>query len=122
MTSTALGVNQLCGSGLRAEALAAQQIASGSAEIVIAGGQESMSRAPHAIHVREGIKMGNASLADTMILDGLTDAFHNYHMGITAENIAQQFSISRDEQDAYARSKEQQRHGRQGILRKKLCR
>jgi len=102
ISSTALGVNQLCGSGLRAVALAAQQIASGSAEIVIAGGQESMSAAPHGMHLRSGVKMGNSNLVDTMILDGLTDAFHNYHMGITAENMARQFSISREEQDSYA--------------------
>jgi len=102
MTSTALCINQLCGSGLRAVAMAAQQIASGSAEIVIAGGQESMSGAPHAVHLRSGVKMGNASLTDTMLLDGITDAFHHYSMGVTAENIARQFSIPREEQDAYA--------------------
>jgi len=101
-SSTALCVNQLCGSGLRAVALGAGEIASGAAQIVIAGGQESMSQAPHAVQLRNGVKMGSASLSDTMISDGLTDAFDNYHMGMTAENIARQFSITREDQDAYA--------------------
>jgi len=102
ISTTAMGINQLCGSGLRAVAIAAQQIASGSAEIVIAGGQESMSQAPHAMNMRSGVKMGDARFTDTMIIDGLTDAFNQYHMGITAENIARQFSFSREEQDLYA--------------------
>jgi len=102
LSSTAFGVNQLCGSGLRAVALAAQQIALGQADIMIAGGQESMSQAPHAVQLRGGVKMGNASLTDTMLLDGLTDAFNAYSMGVTAENVARKFSISREEQDTYA--------------------
>jgi len=102
ISSTALGINQLCASGLRAVALAASEITTGAAEIVIAGGQESMSQAPHAINVRNGVKMGNASLADTMIVDGLMDAFNQYHMGITAENIARRFAITREAQDLYA--------------------
>ncbi len=84
----AWSLNQLCGSGLRAVALAAQQIADGSAQIVVAGGQESMSQSPHAAHLRSGQKMGDLSFVDTMIKDGLWDAFHGYHMGQTAENIA----------------------------------
>jgi acetyl-CoA C-acetyltransferase len=95
----AMTINQVCGSGLRAVALGAQAIANGDSAIVLAGGQESMSNAPHAINVRNGIKMGNGSLIDTMIQDGLWDIFNNYHMGITAENLAKKFSISRAEQD-----------------------
>jgi acetyl-CoA C-acetyltransferase len=100
--STALGVNQLCGSGLRAVALGMQQIASGDASIIVAGGMESMSMAPHCQYLRAGVKMGDVKLIDTMIKDGLTDAFHGYHMGITAENVARQWQLSRDEQDAFA--------------------
>ncbi|MBB2828772.1 UNVERIFIED_ORG: acetyl-CoA acetyltransferase family protein [Rhizobium esperanzae] len=100
--ATAWGVNQLCGSGLRAVALGMQQIATGDAKIIVAGGQESMSMAPHAVHLRGGVKMGDAKMVDTMIKDGLTDAFHGYHMGITAENIARQWQLSRDEQDQFA--------------------
>ncbi|OHV25608.1 acetyl-CoA C-acetyltransferase [Rhizobium sp. RMa-01] len=100
--ATAWGVNQLCGSGLRAVALGMQQIATGDAKIIVAGGQESMSMAPHAMHLRGGVKMGDAKMVDTMIKDGLTDAFHGYHMGITAENIARQWQLSRDEQDQFA--------------------
>ena len=100
--SPAWGVNQLCGSGLRAVALAAQQIADGSAKIVVAGGQESMSKAPHAMHLRAGTKMGDASMVDTMIKDALWDAFNGYHMGQTAENVATQFQITRGDQDAFA--------------------
>ncbi|WP_137157060.1 acetyl-CoA C-acetyltransferase [Rhizobium sp. FKL33] len=100
--ATALGVNQLCGSGLRAVALGMQQIASGDASIIVAGGMESMSMAPHCQHLRGGVKMGDVKLIDTMIKDGLTDAFHGYHMGITAENVARQWQLSRDEQDAFA--------------------
>jgi acetyl-CoA C-acetyltransferase len=99
---TAMAINQLCGSGLRSVALAAQAIQTGAAAIMVAGGQESMSMAPHAQNLRGGIKMGNASLVDTMVLDGLTDAFNNYHMGITAENLAEQYQITRDAQDAFA--------------------
>lgn len=98
----AWGINQVCGSGLRAVALAAQAIATGDSSIVIAGGQESMSLSPHATYMRAGQKMGNASLVDTMIHDGLWDIFNNYHMGITAENVAKQFGISREEQDAFS--------------------
>lgn len=100
--ATAWGVNQLCGSGLRAVALGMQQIATGDAKIIVAGGQESMSMAPHAAHLRGGVKMGDMKMIDTMIKDGLTDAFHGYHMGITAENIARQWQLSRDDQDQFA--------------------
>ena len=99
---TAFGINQLCGSGLRAVALAAQQIATGDARIVIAGGQESMTQAPHAQQLRAGQKMGDLALVDTMLRDGLMDAFHGYHMGNTAENVAQKFQITRDQQDEFA--------------------
>ena len=98
----AWGMNQLCGSGLRAVALGAQQIADGSAEVVIAGGQESMSRAPHCQHLRDGVKMGDYQMVDSMIKDGLWDAFNGYHMGTTAENVAKQWQITRDVQDAFA--------------------
>ncbi|NIJ07290.1 acetyl-CoA C-acetyltransferase [Sphingomonas vulcanisoli] len=98
----AWGVNQLCGSGLRAVALGVQAIANGDAAIVVAGGQESMSVAPHAQLLRGGQKMGNVSLVDTMILDGLTDAFNAYHMGITAENLAEKYQVTRAAQDAFA--------------------
>jgi len=100
--TTAIGLNQLCGSGLRAVALAAQAIQTGDATILVAGGQESMSMAPHAQYLRGGVKMGAVSLVDTMIHDGLTDAFHNYHMGMTAENLAEKYQISREAQDAFA--------------------
>ncbi|MEJ7934958.1 acetyl-CoA C-acetyltransferase [Sphingobium sp. AN558] len=99
---TAIGINQLCGSGLRAVALAAQAISSGDARIMIAGGQESMSMAPHAQYMRGGVKMGPLSLLDTMMHDGLTDAFHNYPMGMTAENLAEKYQITREAQDAFA--------------------
>ena len=98
----AWSLNQICGSGLRAVALGAQQIADGSAKIVVAGGQESMSQAPHAVQIRQGTKMGDTPLIDTMIKDALWDAFNGYHMGQTAENIANQFQISRGDQDALA--------------------
>lgn len=101
-SATALGINQVCGSGLRAVALAAQAIATGDAKIVIAGGQESMSLSQHAAHLRSGQKMGDLSLIDTMIKDGLWDAFNGYHMGITAENVAEKWGIAREEQDAFA--------------------
>jgi acetyl-CoA C-acetyltransferase len=100
--SPAWGVNQLCGSGLRAVALGAQQIQLGSSSIVIAGGQESMSQAPHCAHLREGTKMGDTKFIDTMIKDGLWDAFNGYHMGTTAENVARQWQITREEQDRFA--------------------
>ncbi len=100
--SPAWGLNQLCGSGLRAVALGMQQIAAGDARIVAAGGMESMSQAPHALLLRPGVKMGAAELTDTMLTDGLWDAFNDYHMGVTAENIARQWNITREEQDAFA--------------------
>ncbi len=100
--ATAWGLNQLCGSGLRAVALGMQQIALGDARIIVAGGQESMSMAPHCAHLRGGVKMGDFKMVDTMLKDGLTDAFYGYHMGITAENIARQWQLSRDDQDQYA--------------------
>jgi acetyl-CoA C-acetyltransferase len=100
--ATAWGLNQVCGSGLRAVALGMQQIAMGDADIVVAGGQESMSLAPHCAHLRNGTKMGDMKLIDTMIKDGLTDAFHGYHMGITAENIATKWQLTREEQDKFA--------------------
>ncbi|MBS7809792.1 acetyl-CoA C-acetyltransferase [Roseococcus pinisoli] len=100
--ATAFGINQLCGSGLRAVALAAQQIASGDAKIVVAGGQESMSQAPHAANLRNGQKMGGLEFVDTMLKDGLWDAFHGYHMGNTAENVAQKYQLTRLEQDEFA--------------------
>ncbi len=100
--TTAWGLNQLCGSGLRAVAIGMQQIATGDANIIVAGGQESMSMAPHCQHLRAGVKMGDIKLIDTMIKDGLTDAFFGYHMGNTAENVARQWQLTRDEQDAFA--------------------
>ena len=98
----AWGVNQVCGSGLRAVALASQAILTGDARIVVAGGQESMSLSAHAQNLRPGTKMGDLQMIDTMIKDGLTDAFAGYHMGITAENLAERYQITRDEQDAFA--------------------
>ncbi|ESY63470.1 acetyl-CoA C-acetyltransferase [Mesorhizobium sp. M0051] len=100
--TTAWGLNQVCGSGLRAIALGMQQIASGDAKVIIAGGQESMSLSTHAQHLRAGVKMGDFKLIDTMIKDGLWDAFNGYHMGNTAENVARQFQITRDDQDQFA--------------------
>ncbi len=100
--TTAWGINQVCGSGLRSVALGMQQIALGDASIVVAGGQESMSLAPHAAPMRAGQKMGSISLVDTMIVDGLWDAFNDYHMGVTAENIAARWQIGRTEQDTFA--------------------
>ena len=100
--ATAFGINQVCGSGLRAVALAAQSIKCGDARVVVAGGQESMSLSVHAQTLRGGVKMGNATLVDTMILDGLTDVFNGYHMGITAENLAEKYQIGRAEQDSFA--------------------
>ena len=98
----AWGMNQLCGSGLRAVALGAQQVADGSASIIVAGGQESMSQSPHCQHLRNGVKMGDYKMVDTMLRDGLFDAFNGYHMGNTAENVAKQWQITRDQQDALA--------------------
>ncbi|HEX2724623.1 MAG TPA: acetyl-CoA C-acetyltransferase [Beijerinckiaceae bacterium] len=100
--ATAWGLNQLCGSGLRAVALGMQQIAGGDADIIVAGGQESMSMAPHCAHMRGGTKMGDLKLVDTMIKDGLWDAFNGYHMGTTAENVAQRWQLTREEQDKFA--------------------
>ena len=114
---TALTINQVCGSGLRAVAMADQAIRAGDAAIVVAGGQESMSLSPHAAHMRAGRKMGDFAFADTMIKDGLWDAFHGYHMGTTAENVAERWQIPRAEQDAFAaasqaRAEEAQKAGR----------
>lgn len=100
--ATAWGLNQLCGSGLRAVAIGMQQIANGDADIIVAGGQESMSQAPHAAYMRSGTKMGDFKLIDTMLKDGLMDAFNGYHMGNTAENVAQRWQLTRDEQDKFA--------------------
>jgi len=104
---TAYGINQLCGSGLRAVALGFQAIKVGDSEIVVAGGQESMSQAPHCIHLRNGVKMGDAQMIDTMIKDGLWDAFNGYHMGNTAENVAQKWQITREDQDNFALASQQ---------------
>jgi len=103
----AWGDNQVCGSGLRSVALGAQSISNGDSAIVIAGGQESMSQSPHCTHLRGGVKMGNTDLVDTMIRDGLWDIFNGYHMGCTAENVASQWQISREEQDAFAAQSQQ---------------
>lgn len=99
---TAMTINQVCGSGLRSIALGMQSIAQGDCNIVIAGGQENMSISPHYLHMRDGVKFGNIEMKDSMIVDGLWDIFNDYHMGITAENIAEKYGISREEQDAYA--------------------
>jgi acetyl-CoA C-acetyltransferase len=100
--ATAWGLNQLCGSGLRAVAIGMQQIANGDATIIVAGGQESMSQAQHVAHLRNGTKMGDMKFMDSMLRDGLMDAFHGYHMGTTAENVATKYQISRDDQDEFA--------------------
>ncbi len=99
---TAFGLNQVCGSGLRAVALGLQQIANGDARIIVAGGQESMSQAQHSAYLRSGVKMGDLKFTDTMISDGLTDVFNRYHMGQTAENVAVKWQLTRDEQDRFA--------------------
>ncbi|AVO47138.1 acetyl-CoA C-acetyltransferase [Phreatobacter cathodiphilus] len=99
---TAWALNQLCGSGLRTVAVGMQQIANGDASIIVAGGQESMSMAPHVAHLRTGTKMGSMEMVDTMLKDGLIDAFHGYHMGVTAENVAEKWQITKDEQDQFA--------------------
>ena len=106
-SSSAVTVNQVCGSGLRTVAMAYQAIRSGDSSIVVAGGQESMSLSTHCAHLRNGYKMGNAEFTDTMIKDGLWDAFHGYHMGTTAENVAAKWEISRDQQDAFAAASQQ---------------
>ena len=98
----AYGVNQVCGSGLRAVILGCQSLLLGDSSIVLAGGQESMSQAPHVANLRKGAKLGDVSLIDSMVHDGLRDAFHDYHMGITAENVAREFKINREEQDDFA--------------------
>ncbi len=105
--ATAFGINQVCGSGLRAVALAAQQIRTGESSIVIAGGQESMSQSQHGTYLRAGAKMGDMQLVDTMIKDGLWDAFFGYHMGNTAENVARAYQITREEQDEFALASQQ---------------
>ncbi|WP_119677485.1 acetyl-CoA C-acetyltransferase [Indioceanicola profundi] len=104
---TAYGINQLCGSGLRTVALGFQAIKLGDADIIVAGGQESMSQAPHCMHLRAGTKMGDASMIDTMIKDGLWDAFNGYHMGGTAENVAEKWQITREQQDQFAAASQQ---------------
>ena len=104
---TAYNINQLCGSGLRAVALGYQAIRLGDSDIVVAGGQENMSQAPHCVHMRNGQKLGDTQLIDTMIKDGLWDAFNGYHMGNTAENVAQKWQITREEQDAFAAQSQQ---------------
>ena len=106
-SATAFGINQLCGSGLRSVALGYQAIRNGDAEIMVVGGQESMSQAPHVMHLRNGVKMGTAELLDTMLKDGLWDAFHGYHMGTTAETVAQKWQLTRAEQDAFAAASQQ---------------
>ena len=105
--TTAWNLNQLCGSGLRAVALGYQQIATGDASVIVAGGQESMSMAPHAQHLRGGVKMGDFKMIDTMMKDGLTDAFHGYPMGNTAENVAREYQLSRETQDEFAAASQQ---------------
>ncbi len=105
--TTAYVINQVCGSGLRTVALGYQAIKTGDARIVVAGGQESMSNSPHCMYLRGGVKMGNAEMVDTMIKDGLWDAFNGYHMGNTAENVAEKWQIGRDEQDAFAAASQQ---------------
>ena len=114
---TAYQINQLCGSGLRTVALGYQAIRNGDSKIVVAGGQESMSQAPHCAHLRNGTKMGDVKFIDTMIKDGLWDAFNGYHMGNTAENIARQWQLTRDEQDAFAASSQQKAEAAQNAGR-----
>jgi acetyl-CoA C-acetyltransferase len=106
-SKTAFGINQVCGSGLRAVALAAQQIRTGESAIVAAGGMESMSQSQHSAHLRNGQKMESLEFIDTMLKDGLWDAFHGYHMGNTAENVANKYQITREQQDAFALSSQQ---------------
>jgi acetyl-CoA C-acetyltransferase len=104
---TAFGINQLCGSGLRAVALGHQAIREGDADVMVVGGQESMSQAPHVMYLRNGVKMGTTEMLDTMLKDGLWDAFQGYHMGTTAENVAQKWQLTREEQDAFAAASQQ---------------
>src|ERR1700675_251015 len=111
--SPAWAVNQLCGSGLRTVALGYQAILNGDSEVVVAGGQESMSMAPHCAHLRNGVKMGNFDMVDTMIKDGLWDAFNGYHMGNTAENVAQKYQITRQQQDEFAVGSQNKAEGAQ---------
>ena len=106
-SKTAFAINQVCGSGLRAVALAAQQVRTGESNIVVAGGMESMSQSQHAAYLRAGTKMGGVEFIDTMLKDGLWDAFHGYHMGTTAENVAQKYQITREEQDEFALQSQQ---------------
>src|SRR6185437_2773970 len=106
-SKTAFGINQVCGSGLRAVALAAQQIRTGESAVVAAGGMESMSTSQHSAHLRNGQKMGSLEFIDTMLKDGLWDAFHGYHMGNTAENVANKYQITREQQDAFALASQQ---------------
>ncbi|HLG87446.1 MAG TPA: acetyl-CoA C-acetyltransferase [Alphaproteobacteria bacterium] len=105
--ATAMTINQVCGSGLRAVALGSQAIKAGDSKIVVAGGQESMTRAPHAAYLRAGVRMGPAEFVDTMIRDGLWDIFNGYHMGVTAENVAEQYQVTRAEQDEFAVASQQ---------------
>ena len=114
---TAYLVNQLCGSGLRTVALGSQAILLGDSEIVVAGGQESMSQAPHCIHLRGGVKMGDAQILDTMIKDSLWEAFNGYHMGITAENVAEKWQLTREVQDAFAVASQNKAEAAQGAGR-----
>ena len=116
---SAWGLNQVCGSGLRSVAIGAQAIKTSDSKIVIAGGQESMSQSPHCAQLRVGVKMGNSNLIDTMIQDGLWDYFNGYHMGCTAENIATQWQISRDEQDAFAAQSQQRAEAAQKRINSK---
>ncbi len=104
---TAYTINQLCGSGLRSVALGYQAIRLGDSDIVVAGGQESMSQAPHCVHLRNGAKMGDIQLVDTMVRDGLWDVFNGYHMGVTAENVAEKWQLTREDQDAFAAASQQ---------------
>src|SRR5258706_7352960 len=99
----AMTINKVCGSGLQAAMLGAQAIANGDSDVVVAGGQESMSLAPHVLNgSRDGFRMGDAKLVDTMIVDGLWDVYNQYHMGVTAENVAQEYALTREEQDQFA--------------------
>ena len=113
----AWGVNQLCGSGLRAVALGYQAILNGDSDIVVAGGQENMSQAPHCVHMRNGTKLGPAELVDTMVKDGLWDAFNGYHMGNTAENVAERWQITREQQDEFAAASQQKAEAAQNAGR-----
>ena len=113
----AWGVNQLCGSGLRAVALGYQAILNGDSDIVVAGGQENMSQAPHCVHMRNGTKLGAAELVDTMVKDGLWDAFNGYHMGNTAENVAERWQITREQQDEFAAASQQKAEAAQNAGR-----